>query len=77
MNWNYRVIQCDFTMGDVVEHTFAIHEVYYEDDIVTAWGGAEPLGDTIEGLRSDLAHMAEALDKPVLQAADMPGFNLS
>lgn len=71
-SWNYRVISRK--LDD--EHEYGIHEVYYgEGGTIEAWSDSRihPHGYTFEELRDDLTAMGEALDKPVLDAADLPG----
>jgi hypothetical protein len=69
MTWNYRVIRRndDSTEGCDV---FAIHEVYYEDDMPGSMAvePCYPQGETIEELREDFEHYRLALDKPILEA---------
>lgn len=73
MSWNYRVVRLGWASG---EFTCQIHEVYYHPDgALRAWS-AEPVaphGETPEELCADLARMAAALERPVLEHADLPG----
>lgn len=66
-SWNHRVME---HKGLNNEKFYAIHEVYYEDDVVESWTlgeeGMAPFGDTAEELTSDLHHMIEAAKKPIL-----------
>ena len=64
--WNYRVMTRALPDG---VHTYAIHEVYYDDlGLVETWTEAPdgPMGDTLAELRSDHRMMAEAFELPVL-----------
>lgn len=71
--WNYRVVKRDFDD----EMTYAIHEVYYDDaGGISAWSAnaIAPQGsDFLSDLAVDLDLMREALNKPVLDHADLPG----
>jgi hypothetical protein len=63
MSWNYRVVRTKFPNG---EEIFGIHEMYYDPDAPTV----DPVpifSDSIDGLRSVLDRMREALDKPVIE----------
>lgn len=69
-SWNYRVVKRK-SPNDII--TFAIHEVFYDDNDIPAsitdtpsW----PLGDTLEELKKDLEHYQKALFKPVLKYED-------
>lgn len=68
-HWNYRVTRR--ALGDDW-FEYGIREVYYEDGRVVGWlnAPAAPLGDTVAGLREDLALIAGALDRPVLDITD-------
>jgi hypothetical protein len=64
--WNHRV---------VIKHDlFGVHEVYYDDnnepEMVTQ-DPQEPLGETLEELREEIARFAKALDYPVLRYEDI------
>lgn len=68
--WNYRVLRRSWLHinGDV-EHTFAIHEVYYNDDGVPnscSKDSIEPHGESMEELQKDFRRQLEAFSKPVL-----------
>ena len=73
MSWNYRVIH----RTDTTEEWYEIAEVYYDKRLgtITAYSSdpAIPAGDTLDELREDLSHMQAALDKPVIEWADLPG----
>lgn len=64
MSWRYRVIQTD--TEDCL--LFRIHEVYTDADPGLTWTeeAMEPMGETLDELRSDLEAMLRALDEPVL-----------
>jgi len=66
--WNYRVVKTTSELGP----EYAIHEVYYANDVPDSWTEdlIAPYGETLAELRRDLAHMAQALDKPVLEVVD-------
>lgn len=62
MTWNYRVLRY------AQNGELGIHEVYYEDDQITAWS-VDPIpitGETIEELATELEHMARALQQRIL-----------
>ena len=78
MGWNYRVMRHkDVDSDGKVHETFAIHEVYYKDDLVQDVlvhsgdvGYTEkpvaPVAEDLDGLRVVLTEMLKALDKPAL-----------
>ncbi len=71
--WNYRVIK---TSGHESNVIYQIIEVYYDDDGVIEYWSAKPDaagGEDLEGLKDDLLHQLEALDKPVLAEHDDGG----
>lgn len=69
--WNYRVLS--FTHGE--DAWCAIHEVYYDDDVPTAYSSSpavvlwDPNGEDGAGIRI-VERMMEALGKPVLTEGD-------
>ncbi|MGN6206020.1 hypothetical protein [Humibacter sp.] len=67
--WNYRVVQSE--KGG--ELAFDVCEVYYTTDgTPVLWSDAvAPHGETLEGLRADLAHFAQALERPVVAEAEL------
>jgi hypothetical protein len=79
MRWNHRVVREILFPGPEVVETFAIHEVYYEDD-GTIMGYAEqksaPFGESLEEVKADYASMQGAfglavLDKDILDLMEM------
>ena len=77
MTWNYRVRKQSLTSnGDDFEDVYDIIEVYYDhDDNVDMWSDAVgPSGNTLDELRDDLHMMVAALNSPVLDAAELPGY---
>ena len=64
--WNYRVL---------ADHNGCrLIECYYnDDDEIVAWANADALGADKEELAHDLALMVQALDRPTLTPADLPG----
>ena len=71
MTWNYRVVRTI----DRAEESFAIYEVYYDDDGRPEARTAEPAypaGETLEELQEDLAWYLRALQEPVLDDAIFP-----
>lgn len=68
-SWNYRVIKKATVFHG--EPYFEIHEVYYaEDNNEIAYWSSDPMtpfGETAEELATDLKHMAEAFNKPILE----------
>lgn len=76
MYWNYRVLEKIEGEGTPYEETFLyIVEVFYnyEDDNIIGWQeeDANLMGSTVENLRTTLDWMRDALDKPILIAADL------
>lgn len=68
MSWTYRVIQTDTEDGPL----FRIHEVYTEPKGLSWTEEAmEPMGETLDELRSDLEAMVRALDEPVLLLSEL------
>ena len=66
--WNYRIMRSG--VGDL--QAYYISEVYYENGRITGWTDAiSPIGETADGLRSDVALMVEGLRKPVLIQEDL------
>lgn len=64
--WNYRVIKTLDNEADVI---YQIIEVYYDEDGAIEYWSAQPDaagGEDLDGLKDDLLHQLEALDKPVL-----------
>lgn len=73
MTWNYRVIHRYLRSEispDEIEY-YAIHSVYYDETDGSVVGySEEPLplcADTLEELKADVEHVAEALNKPMLE----------
>jgi hypothetical protein len=69
--WNYRIMRhVQALPGGEDETTYAIHEVYYEDDgAVDSWTAepcGSPFGETLSEMVNDLAWISTALAKPVL-----------
>jgi hypothetical protein len=55
---------------------FQIHEVYYDGKgTIHAWteSPVSPFGETLDVLHRELDLFKAALDKPVLEANDLPG----
>lgn len=75
--WNYRVIRRDGNDHSGSVSCYGIHEVYYDDT-----GGVtmytkdpmDPFGESVEELRKNLEDMLLAVDKPFLDAKDLPGY---
>ncbi|GGJ28112.1 hypothetical protein GCM10008938_12780 [Deinococcus roseus] len=66
MPWNYRVIH------DEKRKAYAIHSVYYDEDLRIMGTSLEPEapeGESLEDLRLTLELMLEALGEPVLPAS--------
>ncbi|USE39217.1 hypothetical protein [Endozoicomonas sp. SCSIO W0465] len=71
--WNYRVIKTSDNESSVI---YQIIEVYFDDDGAIEYWSAKPdavAGEDLEGLKDDLLHQLEALDKPVLAEHDDGG----
>jgi hypothetical protein len=68
MTWNYRVIHHE----ECGEHCYDIREVYYEESrpATVAVDSCFPFGTSPENLAKDLAMMAMAIGKPVLELED-------
>lgn len=66
ITWNYRVIH-KIENG---EHTYAIHEVYYNEN-GEPWNvtvnSTAPLGETLQELLDDLEHYIDAINRPILE----------
>jgi hypothetical protein len=69
--WNYRVVRRG---KEDTGHYHSIAECYYPEgsEEVDGYAYVEPGGDTVEDLRADLGYMLEALDRPVIEEADLP-----
>ena len=68
MTWNYRVV----CTTDGEEESFAIYEVYYDDEDrpeARTEQPASPAGETLEELQEDLQAYLRALSEPVLDDA--------
>ncbi len=69
MVWEYRVIKDSHESEDDFYIYYSIREVYYnKKNEINGWSSnsIEPMGETLEELKSDLDHMVKALNKPVL-----------
>lgn len=77
MTWNHRVIHNTLSyehQGETItEEKYYIGEVYYnEDNKITSYGEAfAPQGETLEGLKADIARHLKACDLPVLHEVDL------
>ena len=72
MSWNYRVIE----KKDGTGTTFAIHEVYYDEEgspYLCTINAVAPMGETLEDLRADVKFYNTALEKPVLDYETIVG----
>ena len=73
MTWNHRVLAHEHKG----EFTFAIHEVFYNDDGVPDMCTEDPVGvvgDTLPELSDTLMRMLSALIEPILNYTDFePG----
>ena len=74
MTWNKRVLAKRFDCGTV---ELEVYDVYYDEEGIANGRSADPStlfsGDgTIEWLREELRHMAEALDKPIIDIDNFP-----
>lgn len=68
MSWTYRVIRTDAEDGSL----FRIYEVYTEPAGLSWTEEAmEPMGETLDDLRSDLEARLKALDEPVLLLSEL------
>lgn len=81
MRWNYRVFHTCHSVispGQSVVHSYSLREVHYSEDhtrvVAIAATSAWPGGETLAELGADLARMAEALGRPVLTPAHIPGY---
>jgi hypothetical protein len=66
MTWNYRVMRR--------ENTYAIYEVYYDNDGNMETFSEEPvcpMGESLEELRQDLEHYERALAQPTLDYTEL------
>jgi len=65
MTWNYRIIKNTINNVDY----YAIHEVYYDDNLNPHSCSADPIypyGDSLEELNIDFNLMKSAFSKPIL-----------
>lgn len=72
MEWNYRVM----SRRHGQETWYGIYEVYYDSSgrpIACSESPAEPAGETVEELRSDVRRFSEALEEPVLDYDSIGG----
>jgi len=79
--WNYRVVRRKNIFIDPtnkregVDHTYAIHEAYYDENgrvgAITQ-EPVEPFGENVEELRHSWVMMAEAFGLPVLDYSNIP-----
>lgn len=70
MSWNYRVI-CD---GEGDDRYCQIHEVYYnsqEQITMISVDAITPGGESVVGLKTDLAMMQKSFDEPVLEKKEI------
>ena len=78
ISWNYRVIRQKHFVNGRFEYSYAIREVYYNED-ESIWAiSAEPMapgGETFMELDEDLKHMREALSLPLLMEEDIKFVN--
>lgn len=73
-HWNYRVVRRVFNEGKPdQEIIFGIHEAYYDGTKVMSIteDPVEVSGEDKATVRKELEHMMRALDKPVLNWANM------
>ena len=70
--WSYRIVNMDQDSEE--EPSFEIREVYFDRE-GNPYGhcAAEVFGGDLEEMDRVLAHMKEALDKPILNKADFTG----
>lgn len=80
MYWNHRVMRCIEGAGTSYEDSVLyIREIFYneEDNSIIGWTekefvySSEKYDNGIEGLRQTLHWMLDALDKPILDEADL------
>ncbi|OQY11574.1 MAG: hypothetical protein B6I31_04660 [Desulfobacteraceae bacterium 4572_19] len=73
-HWNHRVIHKHHQQTD--EHTYQVHEVYYDDNgIIDKWTASPvvPMGETPDELREEIRYFIKAFQKPVLIEASEGG----
>lgn len=77
MFWNYRTLREEHPYGDnEIDITYVIVEAHYDEEISntlpTSYGDADlrTCSDNVEDLKWTLAHMAQALTRPVLIVRD-------
>jgi hypothetical protein len=80
MHWNYRVIKSVPNEQDIIqgfdEVTYAVHEVFYDDDNeIQGWSEdpASPFGTEVSEIIGDVFYILDAFDKPIclLQEGDL------
>ena len=76
MTWDYRVVREPYEHQDgTTEDVLTVREVYYDGDgAIDAWSAepSSPTGATLDELAQDLEWFSAALNKPILDAADLP-----
>lgn len=77
MSWNYRVIRRSFISADDTKaYSYAIHEVYYNEDMTIKSWTVDPIdacGEAIKELKECLECMLLACSKPVLEEIFLDG----
>jgi hypothetical protein len=73
--WNYRVVRFTSEVNGVRGDWLEVREVYYDDEgnpeAYTA-DEAGPGGETLDELRADHALIAQAFERPIINAEDLP-----
>lgn len=76
MNWNYRVVHRVYRQGtDLEEHSYSIHEAYYDENGKVTTITVEPVpcwADSMDGLNWTYEKFKIALEKPVLEWDQIP-----
>ena len=75
--WNYRILAQEYKVFNETELTFAIHEVFYNDDSIPDMCTENPVGvvgENLPDISDTLKWMRKALRKPILSYSDFePG----
>lgn len=69
-HWNYRVIKTTYNINGDPQYTYAVHEVYYDENKFPDLWTKEPVafsGDSVEDLNLFVEYLQKALKAPVLE----------
>jgi len=72
-HWNHRILRQETTLGTETFATYALHEVYYDDDGKPGSWTEQPVaivGDDFKSAAETYLRMSNAFMKPVLAVVD-------